>query len=35
VGSQPLPSQSKVKITGLDQAYFYYNNWSSREVNYR
>ncbi len=35
VGSQPLPSQSKVRITGLDQAYFYYNNWSSREVNYR
>jgi uncharacterized protein (TIGR03437 family) len=35
VGSQPLPSQTKVKITGLDQAYFYYNNWSSREVNYR
>jgi hypothetical protein len=35
VGSQPLPSQAKVKITGLDQAYFYYNNWSSREVNYR
>ncbi len=35
VGSQPLPSQSKVTITGLDQAYFYYNNWSSREVNYR
>ncbi|MEN6602523.1 MAG: hypothetical protein ABFD86_08890, partial [Bryobacteraceae bacterium] len=23
VGSQPLPSQSKVTITGLDQAYFY------------
>jgi uncharacterized protein (TIGR03437 family) len=35
VGSQPLPSQSKVKIAGLDQAYFYYKNWSSREVNYR
>jgi uncharacterized protein (TIGR03437 family) len=35
VGSQPLPSESKVRITGLDQAYFYYNNWSSREVNYR
>ncbi len=35
VGSQPLPGQSKVTITGLDQAYFYYNNWSSREVNYK
>jgi len=35
VGSQPLPDQSKVKVTGLDQAYFSYHNWSSREVNYR
>lgn len=35
VGSQPLPGQSRVPIAGLDQAYFYYNNWSSREVNYR